>query len=196
MRQISRLFVLTVTVLFLHASAYRALPATDNAKPDSARPVRAVTPFDFSRVNKAMLREFEKAWRISKNGTYDAEGVVLFFALPDGSYRVKALNSSNEFKSFTFAWEDGIIAIFHTHPRSVDPRPSDGDTKVADKYQVLMFTISHRGMYVYDPQSKKTSAVMQGVDWLDASKWTDELSMKMAGLSPSFSSRFLANGSR
>jgi proteasome lid subunit RPN8/RPN11 len=106
------------------------------------------------------------------------------------------LNSSNEFQKFSFTWEDGIIAIFHTHPRGVDPRPSDGDMKVADKYRVLMFTLTHRGMYVYDPQTKKTSIVMYGVDWLDASNWSDELSMKMAALSPSFSSRLVANSSR
>jgi hypothetical protein len=191
MRRTSCLFIFAFTMMSISATATRGLPATVDPKP-----ARAITPFDFSRVNKAMMEEFEKAWRISKNGTSDAEGVILFYLLPDGSYKVKGLNSTNEFKSATFVWEDGIIAIFHTHPRAVDPRPSDGDIKVADKYRVLMFTLSLRGMYVYDPQTKKTSAVMYGVDWLDQAKWTDELSMRMAALSPSFSSRLVASSSR
>jgi hypothetical protein len=191
MRPISRLFVFAFTMLFLHTTAIQGLPVKANTKA-----ARTLTPFDFSRVDKEMLLEFEKAWRISKNGTDDAEGVVLFYAMPDGSYKAKSLNSSNEFKRFTFTWEDGITAIFHTHPRSVDPRPSENDMQIADKYQVLMFTLSLRGLYVYDPQTKKTSAVLYGVDWLDAAKWTDELAVKMAGLSPSFASRLVATSSR
>ena len=66
--------------------------------------------------------------------------------------------------------------------------------KVADKYNVLMFTLTVRGMYVYDPGTKKTSVVMYGLDWLDASKWTDEVALKMANLSPSFASKLVVNG--
>jgi hypothetical protein len=35
-----------------------------------------------------------------------------------------------------------------------------------------------------------------GLDWLDASKWTDEVAMKMANLSPSFASKLAVNSSR
>ena len=68
--------------------------------------------------------------------------------------------------------------------------------KIADKYKVLMFTLTLQGMYVYDPGTKKTSAVMYGLDWLNASKWTDEVTMKMASLSPSFASKLVVNSSR
>ncbi|MBI3653922.1 MAG: hypothetical protein HY231_23065 [Acidobacteria bacterium] len=137
-----------------------------------------------------------KAWRISKCGLSDNEGVVLVYATPTGRYQIKTPNSSNQFRSFTFPWQDDIIAIFHTHPRSVDPRPSLYDMQVADKYQVLVFTLTLQGMYVYDPQLKRTHLVIAGLDWLEAAKWTDELATKMAAVSSSFSSRLITNGSR
>ena len=191
MRRFSYLLSLTLAaIIFASATMQDSL-----AKP-KAEPVRAVIPFDLARINKEMAVEFEKAWHIAKCGTSDYEGVVLFYLMPDGSYKVKALNQSNEFKKFTFAWDDQIIAIFHTHPQNVDPRPSSEDMKVADKYKVLMFTLTIRGMYTYDPGTKKTSTVLYGLDWLNESKWTDEAALRMASLSPSFSSRLAVNGSR
>ena len=191
MRRFSSLLSLTLLVITLASTTGHEL----FAKPKS-RPVRAVVPFDFSIINREMTEEFRKAWRVAKVGTSEYEGVVLFYLLPDGSYKVKALNPSNEFKKFTFPWDDQIVAIFHTHPQSVDPKPALEDMKVADKYQVLMFTLTLRGMYVYDPVTRKTSTVMVGLDWLDESKWTDELALRMASLSPSFSSKLALNGSR
>jgi hypothetical protein len=191
MRRFPHLLSLTLTLSLLASAMMQNSLATPRHVP-----ARAVTPFDLSRINKEMTKEFQKAWRVSKGGTSEYEGVVLFYLLPDGSYQVEALGSTNEYKRFSFKWDDRIIAIFHTHPNVVDPKPSWDDIKLADKYKVLMFTLSIRGMYVYDPGAKKTSSVMYGLDWLDESKWTDELSLKMANLSPSFSSKLVVEGSR
>lgn len=191
MRRCAYLLSLILTVLLFAPATLQsslAKPRTD--------PPRTIVPFDFSKVNKEMTIEFEKAWRVAKAGTSEYEGVVFAYLLPDGSFTVEALKSTNEFKKFTFTWDDRIVAIFHTHPKSVDPRPSPDDTKVADKYKVLMFTLTARGMYVYDPGTRKTSTVMYGLDWLKASKFTDEVALRMANLSPSFSSRLEVNGSR
>jgi proteasome lid subunit RPN8/RPN11 len=191
MRRFSSFLCLIFTLVMVAPPSLRS----SLAKPRT-EPVRTMVPFDFAKINPEMTKEFEKAWRIAKAGTSEYEGVVLFYLLPDGSYRVEALKSTNEFKKFTFTWDDRIVAIFHTHPKSVDPRPSTEDTKVADKYNVLMFTLTTRGMYVYDPGSKKTAVVVYGLDWLKASNWTDELALRMANLSPSFASRLVVTGSR
>lgn len=190
MRRFSSLLSLTLTVIiFGSATMQHSLARPNNL------PARAVVPFELSRINQEMTKAFERAWRISKGGTSEYEGVVLFYLMPDGSYQVKALNPSNEFKKFTFAWDDRIIAIFHTHPNGVDPQPSWDDIKVADKYKVLIFTLTRRGMYVYDPGTRKTTPVIYGLDWLDASKWTDEVALRMANLSPSFSAKLSLNSS-
>jgi hypothetical protein len=191
MRRFSYLLSLSLTITFFASTTMQS----SLAKP-YIDPPRTVVPFDFSIINQEMTEEFSKAWRVAKAGTSEYEGVVLYYLLPDGSYQVKALKSTNEYKKFSFTWDNRIAAIFHTHPKSVDPRPSVDDMKVADKYNVLMFTLTVRGMYVYDPGTKKTSVVMYGLDWLNASKWTDEVALKMANLSPSFASKLAVNGSR
>lgn len=191
MRRFPCLFTLALAFLIFPVAATPVVPATPRP-----RPAKDLVPFDLSRIDQQTINAFVKAWRISKCGLSDNEGVVLVYATPTGRYQIKTPNSSNQFRSFTFPWQDDIIAIFHTHPRSVDPRPSLYDMQVADKYQVLVFTLTLQGMYVYDPQLKRTHLVIAGLDWLEAAKWTDELATKMAAVSSSFSSRLITNGSR
>jgi hypothetical protein len=66
----------------------------------------------------------------------------------------------------------------HTHPTLSDPRPHDEDLTVADKYHVPIFTITSRGMYVYDPLTKKVSLVLPNLEWLDATKFSKTMLSK------------------
>jgi len=95
--------------------------------------------------------------------------------MKDGSYVGKTLGYTNEIRKFTFKWNPAAMAIVHTHPNGSDPKPADQDKRIANKYGVLNFTISIRGMYVYDPVTKKTSKVLNGLDWLDQSTLPDGL---------------------
>jgi hypothetical protein len=92
-----------------------------------------------------------------------------------GRYISREMGATNEHKRFTFRWHPATIAIVHTHPNTSDPRPQKEDMLVADKYQVPIFTITSRGMYVYDPLSRKVSKVMSNLDWLDISNWNKGL---------------------
>jgi hypothetical protein len=76
---------------------------------------------------------------------------------------------TNEYKKCTFKWNAAAIAIVHTHPNGSDPKPAEQDRQVADKYDVPNFTLTLSGMYVYDPATKKTSKVLNGLDWLNLS---------------------------
>ena len=67
-----------------------------------------------------------------------------------------------------------MIAVVHTHPNGVDPKPAGHDLRLADRFGVPVFTITQRGMYVYDPELKKTSMVQDGLDWLDSSRWNQD----------------------
>ncbi|MCI0485719.1 MAG: Mov34/MPN/PAD-1 family protein [Blastocatellia bacterium] len=132
-----------------------------------------------SRIHESVTEEFSKAWSISKSGTVRQEGLVLIFRTEGGGYEARSQGTTNQDKSFTFKWHPDIAAIVHTHPNDTNPRPSSTDRQVADKYGVPVFTITSRGMYVYDPATKKVSLVMEGLDWLDASKWTEEVYSKL-----------------
>jgi hypothetical protein len=89
-----------------------------------------------------------------------------------GGFSGREMGATNEHKQFTFRWHPATIAIVHTHPNTSDPKPQDEDIAVADKHKVPIFTITNRGMYVYDPATKTRSKVMRDLDWLDISNWT------------------------
>ena len=177
------LAVVALACLILHVVKVDQACATGRSEPETPRPAKTL---DLSKFDQQVVKQFETAWHLSKGGTSDSEGVVLIYRMADGTYKGKFLGASNEYKQYTFQLDGAVIAVVHTHPNNCPPQPSIDDMNVADKYGVLMFTITLRGMFVYDPFTKKISRVMEGIDWLDAAKWTDKLAAKMAGVSGSF----------
>jgi hypothetical protein len=131
-----------------------------------------------SKIDKQMVEAFGKAWRRSGNGLSPQEGVVLILQMAGGGYSAREMGSTNESRQFTFRWHPATIAIVHTHPNGSDPKPQDEDIAVADKHQVPIFTITSRGMYVYDPGTRKLSKVMSNLDWLEVSNWNRGLFAK------------------
>jgi hypothetical protein len=93
--------------------------------------------------------------------------------MADGSFSGRDMGATNEYKRFTFPWHPAAIAIVHTHPNSSDPKPCEADIAAADKYGVPMFTLTRRGVYVYDPGTKKITKVMNDLLWLDQSSWSN-----------------------
>lgn len=128
-----------------------------------------------SRIDADIVKQFRKAWAYSNSGVATVEGLVLIFRLPDGGYQARLHNRTNQYKRVSFSWTPDIAAIVHTHPKSSDPKPSIADEKTADACGVPIFTITMEGMYVYDPTTKQTSKVMNGLDWLKPSKWNAEV---------------------
>lgn len=130
--------------------------------------------FVISTIDRPMIEEFGKAWRGAGAGTISTESVVLILRMANGGYSARSMGFSNEYKAFTFPWHPGAVAIVHTHPNDSSPQPQHQDLSVADKYRVPIFTITNRGMYVYDPGTRETSKVKNGLDWLDPDKWRQE----------------------
>jgi hypothetical protein len=127
--------------------------------------------FVISKFDKPMVDSFSAAWRRVGNGTLPEESVVLILRMANGGYSARDLGSTHEHKQFTFRWHPATIAIVHTHPNSSSPKPQDEDLAVANKYNVPIFTITSRGMYVYDPTTKKITRVVENLDWLEVSKF-------------------------
>jgi len=141
-----------------------------HSHPNTMRFLKA--DFIVSKFDKQIVEAFAKAWQHSEGGTSGLESVVLIMRTSDGSYNGVELGRTNEHKKFTFRWQAGTIAIVHTHPNSSDPKPQEDDLGVADKFGVPIFTITSRGMYVYDPSNKKITKVIKDLDWLNASKFS------------------------
>lgn len=163
----------------LNITANLSTALSDSVEESRGHPNKAVLPrgagFAISKFDKRMVEAFGKAWRRSGNGSLPMEGVVLILRMADGGYSSREMGSTNEHKRFTFRWHPATIAIVHTHPNASDPKPQDQDIVVADKYRVPIFTITNRGMYVYDPGTRKLGKVMSNLDWLDVSNWSKGL---------------------
>ncbi len=135
--------------------------------------------YAISKFNPEVVKEFGKIWRQSGNGAGQTEGVVLILRMVDGTYTARSQGTTNEFKRFTFKWHPAAIALVHTHPNTSDPRPQPDDIRVAIKYGIPVFTVTSRGMWVYDPSTRRTSMVVGGVDWLDARKWEGAIAKRI-----------------
>jgi len=127
--------------------------------------------FILSKIDEAAVQEFSNAWRAVGAGNDWSEAVVLLFRDADGSLVTRSLSLTNQVRGFKFRWNSGIIGVVHTHPNNCGPRPTPEDKQIADKYGVPVMTLTHQGMYLYDPETKKISLVMDNVQWLDSSKW-------------------------
>ncbi len=130
------------------------------------------------KVDIEMVEVFRKAWVVSGSGTRGTESLVLIFRLPCGGYRGVKQRSTNQHEKFSFRWNPEAVAIVHTHPNNCDPRPSMSDREIADDRGTPIFTITQRGLYVYDPTTKRITKVMNKLDWLNPDKWTGEAHLK------------------
>jgi hypothetical protein len=126
-----------------------------------------------NRVDEDLINQFKKAWAISKAGFDSSEGLVLVFLFQDGRYVGRSPGSTNEFEQVSFKWDPATIAIVHTHPNFINPRPSRIDQVAAEKLGIPVFTITHQGMFVYNPTTMQTTRIMDDLDWLEPLKWAN-----------------------
>jgi hypothetical protein len=136
------------------------------------------TSFIIAKIDGAVALVFQEAWHLSRNGTDGFEGLVLVYPMHNGSILARSQGKSNEQKHFAFRWPANTIAVVHTHPNGVDPKPTGDDLRLADRFGVPVFTITQRGMYVYDPDTKKISMVQEGLDWLESTIWNQRVVAK------------------
>ena len=164
-----------VTILFsIPRITLDAKADLDIDRVDRVENVKKGAEFVISKFDRSMIEEFSNAWRSSGNGMTDVESVVLILRMVNGGYKAFKQAATNEHRQSTFRWHPGAIAIVHTHPNNSDPKPQEADCQIADKYGVPIFTITAKGMYVYDPYTRKITRVQDGLDWLDLSNWSRE----------------------
>jgi hypothetical protein len=187
--RLALLVVFVTSSLSPSAHGFGLYPTTFFVAPGLAAEVKRVERVDgvrfdrsahfvISTFDRGMIDAFGLAWSVAGGGTGSAEGVVLILRMAGGGYSARSMGFSNEYKAFTFSWHPATIAIIHTHPNKSSAWPEGEDLNVADRYGVPVFTITNRGMYVYDPVTRRTSKVKDGLDWLDASKWPVRIAQK------------------
>lgn len=124
-----------------------------------------------AKFDRDIVKAFRAAWCHAAKGRASVEAVALIIRNADGSSTALLPDPTHQRYRFTFHWLPGTIAVVHTHPNDYDPRPAEADIDIAERFGVLMFTLTSTGMYLYDPTTKITSRVQHGTDWLVNSKW-------------------------
>jgi hypothetical protein len=135
-------------------------------------PEDLISTFDVSLVN-----ELQRSWRSVQNGKSTHESVILILRTVAG-FQARRLPLTFEHRKATFAWHPAIVAVIHTHPNDCPARPQPDDIAIADKHRVFMFTLTDTGMYVYDPITRQTGKVIDGLLWLDEKTWENRLPVK------------------
>jgi hypothetical protein len=145
-----------------------------------------VNSIDFivSAIDDQTRAEFQKAWWIAGGGVKSIEAVVLLYRGRNGSLIARSQGCTNQRLSFSFAWSPTIIAVVHTHPNSASPEPQRNDLQIADRFGVPIFTITNRGMFVYDPGTRMTTKVAPGLVWLGPSRRSDNGSLAASRRDP------------
>jgi RHS repeat-associated protein len=105
------------------------------------------------------------AWYKSGNGTTGKEaGFVLIGTA--SSYTIQDLPYTNQDRRIDFDLPKGSFALFHVHPTSGDPNPSEDDISLANRKNLQMFTEGSKGLYQYDPTKKiPPTQLTEGLDW-------------------------------
>lgn len=120
------------------------------------------------------FRVISVSWMRSGNGTRVVEaGIVV--TKTDSDYGIVNLPNTNEAHKITFKWDlvpENAIALVHTHGNQMSARPSDGDknlinSKLNADLKIPIYTLSNRGMYVYQRNAKDHEAVpgRENLDW-------------------------------
>ena len=149
-------------------------PCISSLAQTKSEPYGERTAYIVSKIDDGVTKEFQKAWQLSGNGYEKTEVLILLYRMQDGSLSARLQGRSGQYRQFDFHCSPATIAVLHTHPNGDEPKPLGQDLLSADRLGIPVFTITRRGMYVYDPATKKMSLVQGGLDWLKTAKWNQD----------------------
>jgi len=116
--------------------------------------------------NPDVLRAAHAAWKESACGVLDFEAAFRLDGNPV-AFRVVAAATTNASRQQTLSIvAGGTFAVFHVHPNRTQAEPSQHDRIVADRYQFKIYTIHVRGLYEYDPATRRVTKLRNGVEWM------------------------------
>lgn len=129
-----------------------------------------VVNFDVNEMDWTVAQVFARAWKMSHGGTCPHE-VAVVLRMQNGRYVAELQQSNNKHYTTSVTVTPGVVALVHTHPNARPAEPSPTDRRIADRLGLPVVTLSSRGVYAYDPSTRKTTKVMAGVTWLDRANW-------------------------
>ena len=139
--------------------------------------------FDIRRIDAEVVATLQQAWKLADEGRSAREAGVMVLRDADGSYTAKLVFDPASFHSVRFEITADVVAILHTHPNQSGREPSPADRANADLLQIPTFTLTDRGLWVYNPKTRDVRQVMIRLTWLNPKNWSSEKLLEQAGLS-------------
>ena len=161
--------------IILSIAMATAISGSECMAQSEAKPLKEQAATVVAKIDETIVGEFRKAWLVAGGGVKEIEGVVLLYQRPDGTVMARSQGQTNQRRQFTLTLSSDVIAIVHTHPNNCFPHPNGADLKIAERFGIPVFTITNRGMFVYEPGAKRISKVKDGMRWLDPATWVDGL---------------------
>jgi len=113
-----------------------------------------------------VVRAMQSVWMESSYGALNVEAAFRLDGSPS-RYRIVAAPPTNAAQQQTVPIIAGAtFAVCHVHPTRTRPEPSQADRSIADRFHLKIYTIHVRGLYEYDPVTRRTTRLRGGVDWM------------------------------
>jgi hypothetical protein len=105
-----------------------------------------------------MLIQFCEIWRASLHGREPERIERAAWITQRSETELEFVNWGLTTEKQAITWEKAIpkniIAAVHTHPPTVDPKPSKGDALVAARLNIPIYTISRKGIWKVLPDGR------------------------------------------
>lgn len=148
----------------------------------AAESLAARLPFEMRHVDAEIVATLRQAWRLVEEGRSSREAGVMLLRETDGRYTARLVFDPKAVHQVRFTVPANVVAILHTHPNQVGREPSPNDRANSDLLQIPTFTMTNRGLWVYNPKTREIRQVMLMTSWLDPKSWASEKSALQAGL--------------
>jgi len=133
----------------------------------------ADTDFQLKNMNSTLVAQLKQAWQAAGKGSSNHEAAVIIVQQPDSSYQAILVFDQEGFQTIRLEVPPHAVAIFHTHPNHAGGEPSLADRRNSDLLSIPNFTLTDRGVWVYDPHTRRTSRIHYKLAWLDAKNWQE-----------------------
>ena len=114
-----------------------------------------------------VVAAIKETWNYSSGGRSRFEVSFRLDGNPS-AYRLIVTPPNHQFRHHTVPIIPGVtFAIFHVHTDGSNPVPSPADRTIADQYKLKIYTIHIRGLYEYDPATRRTTKLRDGIAWME-----------------------------
>lgn len=107
-------------------------------------------------------------WQLGMNGSAQTEVGFRVDQAPQSAEGLSVIPQpmAHIYHHALFPISPNTVAEFHIHPNGTSARPSSEDTDIADRHKIDIYTFGQQGVFKYDWETKKTSRVSEGLEWL------------------------------